>query len=238
LLSFLQKEGLFDRKWDFSVPGVTTVSVDLHKYGFASKGASCVAFRDPKLRALTYVPSADGCEGLYVTPTLQGSRSGATMAAAWATLVHMGEEGYRAAARKMHEATLTLKKELGSVKGLKLAGDPSLAIVPLCGTDGLDVYCLASLLEKKGWGVFTGQKPATVAIPVGERTPHLLPSLIADVKESVTYLLAHPETKPEGTAAVYGAAASIPDNVLESVLRGYIDVKMTVKPKKGGAGAA
>ena len=71
LLSFMQREGLFKPPWDFVVPGVTTISVDLHKYGYASKGASVTAFRDPALRRLTYVPSADGCEGLYVTPTLQ-----------------------------------------------------------------------------------------------------------------------------------------------------------------------
>ena len=35
--------------------------------------------------------------------------------------------------------------------------------------------------------------------------------------------------KPEGTAAVYGAAAAIPDAILHDVLRGYIDVKLMVK---------
>jgi sphinganine-1-phosphate aldolase len=56
------------------------MSVDVHKYGYASKGVSVVAFRNPALRRASYVPSVDGCEGLYVTPTLQGSRSGATVA--------------------------------------------------------------------------------------------------------------------------------------------------------------
>ena len=64
LLSFLEKAGLFNRRWDFSVPGVTTISTDVHKYGQASKGVSVVCFRDAALRKLTYVPSVDGCEGL------------------------------------------------------------------------------------------------------------------------------------------------------------------------------
>ena len=72
----MSKQGLYTEPWDFSVPQVTSMSVDVHKYGFASKGASVVGFRDPALRRLSYVPSWDGCEGLYVTTTLQGSRSG------------------------------------------------------------------------------------------------------------------------------------------------------------------
>ena len=75
LLSYMSKQGLYTEPWDFSVPQVTSMSVDVHKYGFASKGASVVGFRDPALRRLSYVPSWDGCEGLYVTTTLQGSRS-------------------------------------------------------------------------------------------------------------------------------------------------------------------
>ena len=72
----MSRSGAFRRAWDFHVPGVTSMSVDVHKYGLASKGVSVCCFRSPKLRRGTYMPSVDGCEGLYVTPTLQGSRSG------------------------------------------------------------------------------------------------------------------------------------------------------------------
>ena len=229
-LSFMQRAGLYAPKWDFAVEGVTTISIDLHKYGCTSKGASVVAFRDAALRALTFVPSADGCEGLYVTPTLQGSRSGATMAAAWATLVMHGEEYYLDAAKKMTEATEALKVALSKMPKLKVCGNPTLAIVPVCGCDGLNVYALASLLQKKGYGVFTGQKPATVAFPVGERTPRMLDQMILDIRECVDRLISDPSIKPTGTAAVYGSASAVPDEILEEVLRGYIDVKLKVKP--------
>lgn len=230
LLSFMQREGRFERAWDFAVPGVTTVSIDLHKYGYASKGVSVVAFRDAALRRLTYVPSADGCEGLYVTPTLQGSRGGAVMASAWATLLHLGEDGYRRSANQISDATEALKRAIRAMPQLKLCGDPTCAVVPMCGVGGLDVYALASLLESKGWGTFTGQKPATLALPVGDHTADHLDQMIEDLQASVAYLDAHPETRPSGTAAVYGAAAAIPDEVLEDVLRGYIDLKLKVKP--------
>ena len=100
----------------------------------------------------------------------------------------------------------------------------------LCGEKGLNIYVLATLLERKGWGFFTGQNPPTLGIPIGERTPHLLEGLLADLRECVKTLRANPELKAEGNAAVYGAAASIPEPILEDVLRGYVDIRMTVKP--------
>ena len=230
LLSFLQKEGLFTKPWDFAVPGVTSISIDVHKYGCSSKGASVVAFRDAALRALTYVPSSEGCEGLYVTPTLQGSRSGAVIAAAWATVVNVGDDGYRHIARDLHGAHLRLKREVAAMKGIRLCVDADLAQVPICGDDGVDVYALATLMEKRGWGVFTGQKPPTLTIPVGEQTPKHLDAMIEDLRSSLDFLLANPDTKPEGNAAVYGAAAAIPDELLDDILRGYVDVLMKVKP--------
>ena len=109
-----------NRKFDFSVPGVTTMSVDLHKYGGSNKGVSVCVFASDKLRSASYMPSFDGCEGLYVTPTLQGSRSGATMAASWASVLHRGDDGYRKMARDHYE---TMEK----VSGIGSRSDMSLA---------------------------------------------------------------------------------------------------------------
>jgi sphinganine-1-phosphate aldolase len=198
---------------------------------------SVVAFRDPAMRAATLVPSADGCEGLYVTPTLQGSRSGATMAVAWATIVHVGDDGYREHARAIAEGHEKLKREVAAMEGLRLCVDSDLAVVPICGEGSIDVYALASLMAKRGWGVFTGQKPPTLSLPVGEQTPATLDQMLADLRSCLAFLHAHPETKPEGQAAVYGAAAAIPDAVVHEILRGYVEIKMRVKPAEQPAPA-
>jgi glutamate/tyrosine decarboxylase-like PLP-dependent enzyme len=97
-LSYLRRCGVYTEDFDFSVEGVTTMSIDVHKYGFASKGCSVVAFANNDIRRLTYIPTTNGTT-LYITPTLQGSRSGATIASAWATLMHMGDEGYEKVSR-------------------------------------------------------------------------------------------------------------------------------------------
>lgn len=112
------------RSFDFTVPGVTTMSVDLHKYGGSSKGASVCVFGSQELRALTYVPSFDGCEGLYVTPTIQGSRSGATMAACWGSVMYKGDAGYRRMARDHNSVMVKAKKIVESIDGLEILVDP------------------------------------------------------------------------------------------------------------------
>ena len=151
------------------------------------------------------------------------------MAVAWATLVHVGECGYRRSANAITDATEVLKAAITEIPNLELCGDPTCAVVPICGKRGMNVYALSSLMDARGWSCFTGQKPATLAIPVGEHTPGHLQQLIDDLKDSAAYLATHPDTKPTGNAAVYGAAATIPDEILEAVLRGYVDVKLTVK---------
>lgn len=236
LLSHMAMEGLYSKPWDFALPGVSTISLDVHKYGFAPKGASIALFRDASLRRLTYVPSTDGCEGLYVTPTLQGSRCGATIATAWATLMHIGEEGYRAAARSIAESHARVEAEIAKYpRQLRLVTKADLAVVPVSGVGSFDIYALATLLGERGWGVFTGQKPASMSIPIGEQTHGNLAALFSDLSEAVRHLVEHPQTRPRGNAAIYSAAASLPGEVLDSVLRGYVDLKLQVKPAHGGA---
>ena len=204
LLSYMSKEGLFTKPWDFAVRGVTTMSVDVHKYGMAPKGASICVFRDPAQRAATYVPSSEGCEGLYVTPTLQGSRSGANMAVAWATVVHIGDDGYRKLARDITASYRKLVKAVETIPEIGLATDAELGVVPLVGKGKLDIYALATLMTQKGWGIFTGQKPKTLSLPIAEQAGATLDEMIKDLHESVEHLRKHPDTKPAGNAALCG----------------------------------
>ena len=102
-LTHAQRAGLLRHiAWDFAVPGVTSISIDVHKYGMSAKGASVCAFRDPELRRRTFCPVVE-LSGSYATPTFAGSRPGSGMAAAWATMVSRGEAGYTVSAVACHE---------------------------------------------------------------------------------------------------------------------------------------
>lgn len=227
-LSFLQKLGHFKRKFDLSVPGVTSMSVDLHKYGGASKGASVVAFADTELRRLTYVPVA-GIE-FYVTATMQGSRGGGPVAAAWATLMHVGESGFKSQAERLWSVHEKVSRGISDIKGLKLLLTSDACIVPIAG-DGVDIYAVTSQMEKRGWNLFTAREPSCMCLCYGEQHVESADSFLSDLRSSTEHVLANPKEKVKGEAAVYGAASVLPDDVLMEVMRSYCDIKMTVKPK-------
>lgn len=233
LLSYMARAGAFTKKWDFEVDGVTSMSVDVHKYGYASKGASVVCFRTAALRRASYVPSVDGCEGLYVTPTLQGSRSGAIIAQAWATVLGVGDDGYAKMARDTVKLMRAVADAVAEIPELELLVEPDAAITPIVATkaSGVSIYSVASVLEKKGWNMFTGQHPAVMSVCLGENHNKVIGDWVADLKAAVAHVKAHPGEKLEGQCAVYGAAAAIPDELLDTILRSYVDIRMEVKPK-------
>eukprot|EP01060_Flectonema_neradi_P030832 TRINITY_DN4553_c1_g1_i3.p1 TRINITY_DN4553_c1_g1~~TRINITY_DN4553_c1_g1_i3.p1 ORF type:complete len:547 (+),score=142.66 TRINITY_DN4553_c1_g1_i3:48-1643(+) len=233
LLSYLKKEGIYKEEFDFNVDGVTTMSVDVHKYGFASKGASCTIFRDPELRQLTYVTSTDGCEGLYVTPTIQGSRSGAVIAAAWSTVTFLGDSGYAKAARRLHSISEGYIKELEKYPELELLTHSDCAVIPIKSTSpDVNIYLLASILEKKGWNMFTGQNPPVMSVCVGEQhSEEVIKEWSSDVKDALAMIKDNPGMKVEGAAAVYGVASTTPDELLKTIMCQFVDTTLTVKQK-------
>ena len=233
LLSYMQKNGDFNRQFDFRVKGVTTISCDLHKYGHSSKGVSVLGFRSADLRRLTYVPSVDGCEGLYVTPTLQGSRSGGTIAQAWATLLNIGDSGYIKIAKNMASVVKKMTKIVEDIPELQLLVTPDASIVPMTTTSKakFTIYQVASLLERAGWNMFTGQHPPVMSACIGDQHLHVLADWERDLRNVVETLRKTPNLKLEGHAAVYGTASAVPDELLDTILRSYVDIRMSVKEK-------
>lgn len=230
-LSFLQRQGLFKRKFDFELPGVTTVSIDVHKYGFASKGVSVVAFRNPELRRLSYVPVMDGLT-LYITPTIQGARGGAVMAQAWGTILHYGMDGYTKAIRHLYDIEQGFKKAVEETPGVRPLCNADLSVLPIASDEeGIDIYVVASLLEKRGWNMFTARDPPCMSVCFGERHGDLMQSWVEDLRDCLAEIRRNPGKKPEGDAAVYGAAKALPPDILGDVMRGYVDIKMKVKKK-------
>lgn len=227
-LSGLQATGIFKRKFDFAVDGVTSISIDIHKYGYAPKGASVVVFSTKELRRMTIHPVTDGLT-LYVTPTLQGSRGGGVIAAAWATMMYYGADGYISSATKLHELKTKVEKEIEKIPGIRLGVTSDLAVIPIM-SDDFDIYSLSTLMEKRGWSVFTSQNPPMMQLCYGEQHYRVIDSWIQDLKECAEYIRSNPNVEVVGEAAVYGAAKVLPDEILGDVLKSYIEVKMKVKP--------
>jgi sphinganine-1-phosphate aldolase len=150
MLPFIRKLGYDVPPFDFSVPGVTSMSADLHKYGYAAKPASVVLYRTPELRRRQMFVAINWPGGIYPSPTMTGSRAGGPVAAAWALMNTLGEAGYTDIARTVMETTVYLQAGINAIPGLRVLSDPEMSVFAI-GSDTLDVYELADELELRGW---------------------------------------------------------------------------------------
>ncbi|MBU6154033.1 MAG: aminotransferase class V-fold PLP-dependent enzyme [Bdellovibrionales bacterium] len=209
VLPFAERAGLPIPKVDFRVRGVTSMSIDTHKYGFAAKGSSVVLYRNSELRREQYFTATEWPGGLYFSPTLMGSRPGALSAACWASLLSTGAVGYRDSARRLIEAGDFLKREMGKISGIRILGDP-LWIIAIDSPE-FDVYELMDRMSERGWSLNGLHHPPCIHIALTLR--HLesgvLGRFIDDLKWSVTEVRKHVK-KGGGMAPVYGMASSLP----------------------------
>ncbi|MBE3002112.1 aspartate aminotransferase family protein [Nocardiopsis sp. HNM0947] len=137
--------------FDLSVPGVTSLSCDLHKYGYAPKGASVVLFARQELRRAAYFASADWPGYTVVNSTVQSSKGAGPLAGAWATLQALGASGYRELAREAMTATRRLIAGIADLPELRvLGGGPDAPLVALAG-EGVDVFALSEAMAARGW---------------------------------------------------------------------------------------
>ncbi|WP_333767217.1 pyridoxal phosphate-dependent decarboxylase family protein [Streptomyces sp. IBSBF 2435] len=150
--------------FDLGVPGVSSLSVDLHKYGYTPKGASVLLFRDADLRRHGWFAHASWPGYPVVNATLQGTKSAGPLAAAWAVLHKVGTAGYVELARRVHEATRLLADGIGGIDGLRVLGDPDASLVAVAADDpDLDPFVVADEMRLRGW--YLQPQPAFAGSP-------------------------------------------------------------------------
>ncbi|GAV56166.1 hypothetical protein ZYGR_0BA00720 [Zygosaccharomyces rouxii] len=235
VIGFMERAGFKDiPPFDFRVPGVTSISCDTHKYGFAPKGSSVVMYRNQALRASQYYVSTDWIGGVYGSPTLAGSRPGALVVGCWATMVHFGKKGYTDSSREIITAARKLKSGIErELPELQIIGDPLCCVVSF-KSDQLNVYELGDKLSKMGWHLSALQKPPALHIAVTKLSINSIDKLITELKAVVKEMKTNPNQKPasDGTAALYGVAGSIKTTaVADKVVVGYLDTLYKLKPR-------
>ncbi|OJH42430.1 pyridoxal phosphate-dependent decarboxylase family protein [Cystobacter ferrugineus] len=210
--------------FDFRLPGVTSISADTHKFGYAAKGTSVVLYRGTALRSHQYFTSTEWPGGIYFSPTFSGSRPGALIAAAWASLVSTGDAGYREATRRILETADVIKRGIRAIPGLYVLGEPLFVIA--FGSDSLNIYQVMDRLSAKGWNLNGLHKPPAVHLCVTQRhtQPGVAERFLADLRAAVEEVRANPNDK--GTMApVYGMAGTVPFRGLVSdLLKKYMDL--------------
>ncbi|KAF7274077.1 hypothetical protein GWI33_013237 [Rhynchophorus ferrugineus] len=232
LTVFMNQAGYPPPVTDFRLPGVTSISADTHKYGFAPKGTSVVLYREAKFRHHQYTVTTDWLGGVYGSPSVCGSRAGGNIASCWATLLHYGLEGYITATRDIVHTARHIEKGLRRLKGIFIFGQPATSVVAI-GSNDFDIYRLSDGLYKLGWNLNALQYPPGIHICVTlmHTKDGVADKFLQDVKQCLAEIMKDPALPVEGKMALYGTAQQLPDRSIVSDLTRYFLDSMYYIPK-------
>lgn len=231
MLPWVEKLGYIVPFWDYRVPGVTSVSADVHKFGFGAKGASVLTYRNMEIMHHQFVVTTDYPGGIYISPTLLGTRAGGPIAAAWAALMHLGQNGYLSTAKKLMEGAQKLQIGLSAISGLIIVGAPCMNLISYTTINNEpDIFVIGDQMEEKGWMVDRQQLPDCIHLTITPTNVVVIDQYLNDLKEAIVYAKAHREASAKGNAAIYGLMARIP-------FRGMVEksVKKIMEDMYGGS---
>jgi glutamate/tyrosine decarboxylase-like PLP-dependent enzyme len=198
MLPFLERLGYDIPPWDFRVQGVSSISADLHKYGFCIKGASVVLHR-PKANLRHQVwQFSDWPGGIYGTQAFQGTKPAAPIGAAWAVLQFLGEEGYVAKMRETMDAVEKLKAGVAAIDGVHVWGEPDGTVLAL-GSHTADIFAIGDALNARGWHFDRQDNPPALHLMASPRHKLVIDEFLADLRDAVAH-----NAGVSATAATYG----------------------------------
>jgi len=211
MLPWVEKLGYEVPLWDYRVDGVTSISADVHKFGYGAKGASVLTYKSMDYLRQQFVVTTDYPGGIYISPTLLGTRAGGPIAAAWAGMRHLGESGYMAIAQKLMDGVNKLREGFNAIPGIVVVGKPVMNLISFT-TEGNkpDIFVVADQLEDKGWMVERQQLPDCIHLTVLPTNVVVIDQYLADLRDALAYAADHPEATAKGNAAIYGLMARIP----------------------------
>ena len=211
MLPWLERLGRPIPRWDFRVPGVTSISADLHKYGYAAKGASMLVWRSIDAMRHQFFVATDFPGGVYASPTMLGTRAGGPIAAAWAAMHALGEDGYLELARATIDAADRLRAGIAGIPGLALLGAPDATIVAFTARGGdANIYAIADRLEARGWTTDRMHRPAAMHLTVTANHAAIVDDYLADLAAAAAEVARDPGLAKRGTAPMYGMAGTLP----------------------------
>jgi glutamate/tyrosine decarboxylase-like PLP-dependent enzyme len=203
ILPFGQELGYDIPVFDYRLPGVTSISADTHKYGYAFKGSSTLTFRDTAVRNSQYFYLTDWSGGKYCSPGMEGSRSGGIIAATWAAMVQLGRAGYRGYAEQIFATSAAMQEAVRSHPELRIIGRPTFLFS--FTSDEFDIYHVNDFMRGRGWR-FNGQQYPNalhMAVTRPQTQPGVAEAFATDLAEAVAYARAHAGEAP-ASGAVYG----------------------------------
>lgn len=220
LLPFVENKSF---KYDFELPGVTSISADTHKYGYSPKGSSIILYRNEKYFKKQIFVQEDWNGGIYATPTIMGSKSGNNIALTWATLNYYGFKGYQDRTNKIISTTKNLVENIKNIENISILGNPQLNVIGLCSKT-LNIYQINQEMIKRGWNLNELQLPESIhlCVTLNHCSDEIVVKFIKDLRKSVDETIKS-STKGEQCASVYGSTQKIPDRrLIKDIAKHYI----------------
>jgi glutamate/tyrosine decarboxylase-like PLP-dependent enzyme len=220
ILPFMEMNGENLPLWDYRVPGVTSISADIHKYGYAAKGASTITYRNLDYLRYQMFVYQNWPGGVFASSALLGTRPGGGYAAAWGALQYFGKAGYRKLAADTLQAVNQLKAGVRAIPELEIMGNPQGPLFSFRSTDAnINIYAVGDQMDARGWQVNRNQYPPGLHAMVTAQHLAVVEDYLEDLRESVAAVKADPELAKQGGAATYGMLAHVP-------LRGMVKKKV------------
>lgn len=210
ILPFVEALGHPVPPFDFRVPGVTSISADLHKYGFAAKGASTVLYRNAALRRYQFFTHTEWPGGMMGSTTMLGTRAGGPIAAAWAAMRSLGRQGY------LHNANIIMATRdkflagISAIPGLRVLGQPVTGVFAFAA-DGLEIFAVADAMELRGWHIDRQHRPDAIHLMINPNHAAIVDEYLSDLRACVAFVQSHPDAGQSGNAALYGLLTRLPE---------------------------
>lgn len=202
-LAYLSKLGQQVPPWNMAVDGVTSISVDLHKFGYTSKGASVIMYANKRLRSFQGFFTDQWLGGVYASSGMLGTKSGGPIAAAWAVMHYLGDDGYLRLTSNARDATVKLSQHISHHPHLSLLAQPDALLLSFVASDPqrLNIYAAADELWKRGWYVDRQEPPQSLHCTINAVHESVIDAMIVDLDESVALVL---DTGKTGDVGAYG----------------------------------
>jgi glutamate/tyrosine decarboxylase-like PLP-dependent enzyme len=202
-LTYMARLGERVPTWNFAVPGVSSISVDLHKYGYTAKGASVIMHRNKKLRGYQTFVTDNWLGGVYGSSGVLGTKGGGSMAAAWAVMSYLGHDGYMRVTEAARRACLELAAAVRQIPELVLRAEPDATLLAIGAADDdqLDVFAVADALWRRGWYVDRQGPPPSLHCTVSVVHDGKIDTFVSDLQASLDEVI---EARRRGSQGSYG----------------------------------
>jgi glutamate/tyrosine decarboxylase-like PLP-dependent enzyme len=202
-LAYLSRLGHQIPAWNLEVDGVTSISVDLHKFGYTSKGASVIMYANKRLRSYQGFVTDQWLGGMYASSGMLGTKSGGSIAAAWAVMHFLGDDGYLRLTRSARVATDKLSHHIAAHPELSLLAQPDALLLSFIARDPqrLNVYAVADEMWKRGWYIDRQEPPQSLHCTVNAVHESVIDAMLIDLDDCISSVI---DTGQSGDVGAYG----------------------------------